>query len=106
MVVPGLLLGVVGAILWLAVRPPSERVIDVPTVGAILTLAGILLLALGVHLALPGRRRRRDEMREEIGPVYHDWVGLRMPDRAVARQPAPPPDPDRTQVLPVLREDR
>lgn len=111
MFLPGLLLSILGAILWLAVRPPSERVIDLPTVGAILTLAGILLMAIGVRLAWPAgarRRRPRDELRDPIGPAYHDWAGLRMPDRTATRQPIEQQSAeiDRTQVLPVVRDDR
>ncbi|GAC1325587.1 MAG: hypothetical protein NVSMB13_09020 [Mycobacteriales bacterium] len=109
MFVAGQLLSVLGAIVWLAVSAPAERVIDLPTVGAILTLAGLLVMAIAVRLALPGRarRRQRDQLGDPLGPSYHDWAGLRMPERGTTRPAGPSaPDTDQTQILPVVRDER
>jgi len=82
----GLLIGALGAILWLALEPPSADVIDVPTVGLILLLTGVLMVSVSAVRA-PRRRSLPAPSTHRPVPTLPTGPPLSDPDAAAPRRP-------------------
>jgi len=82
----GLLIGALGAILWLALEPPPADVVDVPTVGLILLLTGVLMVSVSA-LRAPRRRPRPAASTRRPAPIVPTGPPLADPDAAPPRRP-------------------